>query len=205
MPTVSKMLALTRDGVADVTAGCRDDDIAAPAQILAALGVAEACGAREQHHRGEAAGADEDVELGAADADRAGRRHDLIGFRLGLAADPAERAASSVEREFVEGLGVVVDEAVDDDGGVAADGEFGAVAKPEFAEPAVRRADALVAINRRPDGDRAAAPGDGRTNKRGLADLLLRVAGNEAADRIWWSLRLLILAGTSWNPPGAKG
>ncbi len=91
-------------------------------------------------------GADEDVEPRAAHADRAGGRHDLVGLRLRLAADPAERAAGGVERQPVEGLGVVIDEAVDDNGGIAADGEFGAVAEDEFAEPALRRADALVAV-----------------------------------------------------------
>ena len=163
--------------IADTPARRGDHYIAAPAQILAAIAAAETRRAREQHDRGDAAGADENVEPGAADADRAGRRHDLIGLRLRLAADPAERPACSVERELVEGLRAIIDEPVYDNGRIAADGELGAVGKPELAKPAGRGLDAFVTVNRRPDGNRPAGSRDRCTNKRGLADLLLRVGG----------------------------
>ncbi|MCY1301414.1 hypothetical protein D9M70_510250 [compost metagenome] len=80
----------------------------------AAAGATEACGAAEQHDSGRAVAADIKIEGGAANADRAGRRDDLIGGVPGLAADPAERALRGHDRQFLHRLGIVIDELVDD-------------------------------------------------------------------------------------------
>ena len=51
-------------------------------------------------------------------------------------------------------------------------------ANTELAESALRRADALVAVNRRLGGKRTGTARDGGPDQRSLADLLLRMAGN---------------------------
>ena len=173
VPTVWKMPRLTREAGLTVPPGVAITTSQRRRSSSQPLATAKLRRALEQHDRGNAVRADEDVEPRAAHADRARRRDDLIGLGLRLAADPAEGAARRVQRELVEGLRIVEDEAIDDDGRIAADGELRAVSEREFTQPALRGGDALVTIDGRLDRQRTGCAGDGRLDERRLSDLLL--------------------------------
>ena len=72
---------------------------------------------------------DGEVELGAADADRAGGRGDPVGVLVALAGDEAERAGQRVDRELLRRAVASEEIALDHQARAAADDEAGLVGK----------------------------------------------------------------------------
>ncbi|MBB4480354.1 hypothetical protein GGE46_002937 [Rhizobium etli] len=149
-----------------------DNAIAALLQLATAAGAAEAGRAVQEDDSGGAVGADVEIECGAAHADRSGRRQDLIGRRLGIAADPAESPLGGLDGELSDRLRIVEHIFVDDDRGTPADRKLGAVTKQKLAKSGLRRSDSLVAVNAAIDLYGAGLSGHFGLDEDGLADRL---------------------------------
>lgn len=81
-----------------------DDAIAALLQLAAAARAAEAGRTVQQDDGGGAVLAHVEIECGAAHADCAGGRQNLVGRGLGIAADPAKGTFRCLNGEFLDGL-----------------------------------------------------------------------------------------------------
>ncbi|MBB4575457.1 hypothetical protein GGI59_003989 [Rhizobium lentis] len=149
-----------------------DNAIAALLQLATAAGAAKAGRAVQEYDGGGAVGADIEIECGAAHADRAGWRQDLIGRRFGIAADPAESALGGLDSELSDRLRIVEHKLVDDDRGPPADRKFGAVTKQKLAKAGLRCSDPLVAVNAGIDLYWSSLSGDFGLDEDSLADRL---------------------------------
>jgi len=157
------------------------DAVAALLQLPAAAGAAEAGRAVQEDDGGGAVRADIKIECGAAHADRACRRQNLIGRGFRIAADPTEGPLGGLDGELPDRLGIVENISVDDDGGPPADRKFGAVSKYKLAQPRLRSLDAFVAVNACVDFDRACLSSHLGLDDHSLADRLGGSCQPEAA------------------------